>query len=212
VYTIIAREGEVLSDPKALAVTLRLKAGSIHKLGTKPDSYQRIDFNAYDLRLYLKTGLREKKSEEKNPADMTLGELMQAIRILESRKKDVKAQWVKVHEKFSVPFACLTFAVIAVPLGVQSRGARKSKSRGLSWSIGVLLLYYLLTNAGNSLSERGVVPVEMGMWAPNFLFLSLGIYLLVKAARESPVLFLVWIQKAIERLRLARERKGGPEG
>ncbi len=212
VYTIIAREGEVLSDPKALAVTLRLKDGSIHKLGKQPDAYQKIDFNAYDLRLYLKTGLAEKKGEEKHPADMTLGELTRAIRILQSKKVDVKPQWVKIHEKFSIPFACLLFGIIAVPLGLQSRAARRSKSRGFSWSIGVLLLYYLLTNAGTSLAERGAVPLVAGMWAPNLLFLALGIYLLVKAANESPVLFLVWIQKGIDRLRLGGKKRGESGG
>ncbi len=65
VYTIIAREGEVLSDPKALAVTLRLKNGSIHKLGKQPDAYQKIDFNTYDLRLDLKTGLTGKERRGK---------------------------------------------------------------------------------------------------------------------------------------------------
>ena len=208
-YTIIAREGEVLSDPQALAVTLRLRSGSIHKLGRQPDSYQKTDFNTYDLRLYLKTGLKEKKSEEKNPADMTLIELSRAVQVLQSKRADVKIQWVKIHEKFSIPFACLIFGIIGVPLGAQSRLGRGSKSWGFSWSIGVFLVYYLLTNAGTSLAERGVVPLEVGMWAPNGIFLLLAIYLLVKAAHESPVQFLVWIQKAIERLRRGRKEGGG---
>jgi lipopolysaccharide export system permease protein len=208
-YTIIAREGEVLSDPQALAVTLRLRSGSIHKLGRQPDSYQKTDFNTYDLRLYLKTGLKEKKSEEKNPADMTLSELSQAVQVLQSKRANVKIQWVKIHEKFSIPFACLIFGIIGVPLGAQSRLGRGSKSWGFSWSIGVFLIYYLLTNAGTSLAERGVVPLEVGMWAPNGIFLVLGIYLLVKAAHESPVQFLVWIQRAIERLRRGRKEGGG---
>ncbi len=208
-YTIIAREGEILSDPQALAVILRLKNGSIHKLGKQPDAYQKIDFNTYDLRLYLKTGLKEKKTEEKHPSDMTLSELSQAVEVLRAKKADVKIQWVKIHEKFSIPFACLIFGIIGIPLGAQSRVARGSKSRGFSWSIGVFLVYYLLTNAGTSLAERGVVPLEVGMWAPNVIFLVLGIYLLVKAAHESPVRLLVWIQKAIERLRQGQKEEGG---
>ena len=141
IYTIVAREGEVLSDPQALAVILRLKSGSIHKLGRQPDSYQKTDFNTYDLRLYLKTGLKEKKTEEKNPADMTLSELSQAVQVLRSKRANVKIQWVKIHEKFSIPFACFVFGIIGVPLGVQSRVARGSKSRaspgrsGSFWSI-----------------------------------------------------------------------------
>jgi len=209
VLTIIAREGEVLSDPGTLAITLRLKRGAIHKLGKEPDAYQKIDFNTYDLRLHLKTGLKEKRTEEKHPADMTLTELSRAIQALQAKGSAAKIQWVKVHEKFSIPFACLVFGLIGIPLGLQSRVARGGKFQGFAWAIGVLLVYYLLTNAGTSLAERGVVLLEVGMWSANAIFLTLGIYLLVKAANESPVLLFVWLQRALERFRPKRGEKGG---
>jgi lipopolysaccharide export system permease protein len=209
VLTIIAREGEVLSDPGTLTITLRLKRGAIHKLGKEPDAYQKIDFNTYDLRLHLKTGLKEKRTEEKHPADMTLTELSRAIQALQAKGSAAKIQWVKVHEKFSIPFACLVFGLIGIPLGLQSRVARGGKFQGFAWAIGVLLVYYLLTNAGTSLAERGVVLLEVGMWSANAIFLTLGIYLLVKAANESPVLLFVWLQRALERFRPKRGEKGG---
>jgi lipopolysaccharide export system permease protein len=209
VLTIIAREGEVLSDPGTLAITLRLKRGAIHKLGKEPDAYQKIDFSTYDLRLHLKTGLKEKGTEEKHPADMTLAELSRAIQVLQAKGSAAKIQWVKVHEKFSIPFACLVFGLIGIPLGLQSRVARGGKFQGFAWAIGVLLVYYLLTNAGTSLAERGVVLLEVGMWSANAIFLTLGVYLLVKAANESPVLLFVWLQRAVERLRLKPGEEGG---
>ena len=209
VLTIIAREGEVLSDPGTLAITLRLKRGAIHKLGKEPDAYEKIDFSTYDLRLHLKTGLKEKRTEEKHPADMTLAELGRSIQALRAKGSHAKIQWVKVHEKFSIPFACLVFGLIGIPLGLQSRVARSGKFQGFAWAIGVLLVYYLLTNAGTSLAERGVVLLEAGMWSANAVFITLGIYLLIKAANESPVLLFVWIQRAVERLRRKRGEEGG---
>jgi len=212
VLSIIAREGEVLSNPDTLAITLRLKRGAIHKLGKEPDAYQKVDFSTYDLRLYLKTGLKEKRTEEKHPSDMTLAELTRSIQALQAKGSQAKLQWVKLHEKFSIPFACLVFGLIGVPLGLQSRVARGGKFQGFAWAIGVLLVYYLLTNAGTSLAERGVVLLEAGLWSPNAIFLTLGIYLLVKAANESPVLLFVWLQRAVERLRPKRGEEGGPPG
>jgi lipopolysaccharide export system permease protein len=206
-HTIIARHGMVLSDPQQLIVTLRLKDGAIHKLGDQPSAYQEIDFNNYDLRLNLKTGWKHKQTAEKNPADMSLGELAQAVQALRSKNADAKIQMVKIHEKFSVPFACLVLGIIGIPLGIQSRAGRAGKSMGFVWSIGVLLVYYLLTSAGTSLAERGVVLLEVGMWAANGIFLCLGIYLLVKAANESPVLLLVWLDKGLE---ILRQRWGRP--
>ena len=72
--TIIAPEGTVLSNPRTMTVTLRLKNGAMHRLGDQPDAYQKIDFNIYDLRLDLKAAWRDKPEEKKNPADMSLSE------------------------------------------------------------------------------------------------------------------------------------------
>jgi lipopolysaccharide export system permease protein len=199
-HTIIARQGMVLSDPHLLIVTLRLKNGAIHKLGDQPNAYQKIDFRTYDLRLDLKTGLKEKKGDEKHPADMSLSELTEAVQALRSKKADFKPHRIKIHEKFSIPFACLVFGIIGIPLGLQSRTSRAGRSIGFAWSIGVLLIYYLLTNAGTSLAERGVILLEVGMWAANAIFLGFGLYLLIKAANESPVLLMVWLSRAIARL------------
>jgi len=215
VHTIIARQGTVLSDPRQLTVTLRLKDGAIHKLGRQPEVYQKVDFNTYDLRLALKTGFKKMPHEEKHPADMSLPELIEAIQALQSKKADSKFQWIKIHEKFTIPFACLVLGIIGIPLGLQAQGARPGKSIGFAWAIGVLLVYYLLTNTGISLAERGVVPLAIGMWSPNATFLSLGIYLLFKAANESPVFLMVLLNRGIARLQKLlntssgiQERKG----
>jgi len=111
---------------------------------------------------------------------MFLGELIQSIQLLRSKNANAKPQQVKIHEKFSIPFACLVFGIIGIPLGLQSRSAWAGRSMGFAWAIGVLLVYYFLTNAGTSLAERGVLILEIGMWAANALFLTLGIYLLVR--------------------------------
>jgi lipopolysaccharide export system permease protein len=151
--------------------------------------------------LDLKAAWREKPDSPKHPGDMSLQELSRAIRLLGAQNADTKQHWVKVHEKFSIPFACLVFGLIAVPLGIQARGSSASKSMGFSWSLGVLLVYYLMTNLGTSLAERGHVILELGMWAPNTLLLALGLYLLIKAAQESPVFFIVWLNRFIEKIR-----------
>jgi lipopolysaccharide export system permease protein len=207
--TIVAPVGTVFSDPQAMTVTLRLRNGAMHKLGRKADAYQKIDFNAYDLRLDLKAAWRERPGAKKHPADMTLQELGNAIALLRAQNADTKPQWVKVHEKFSIPFACLVFGLIAVPLGVQARSYRSGKSMGFAWSLGVLLVYYLMTNTGTSLAERGAVLLEIGMWAPNTLLLALGLYLLAKAARESPVFFIVFLNRLVEKIRRTGERTLG---
>jgi sulfite exporter TauE/SafE len=66
-----------------------------------------------------------------------------------------------------------------------------------------------MTNTGTSLAERGAILLEVGMWAPNALLLLLGLYLLVKAARESPVFFIVFLNRLVEKIRRVGERTLG---
>lgn len=199
-HTIIAREGEVVADPNQLTVTLKLKKGSIHKLGRQPEVYQKIDFATYDLRLNLKTGLAKRPEEKKHPADMSLYELWHALSSFGLKKGEIKILLIKIHEKFTIPFACLVFGLMGIPLGAQSPFGRTGKSLGFSWSVAIILIYYLLTNAGNSLAERGLLPVEVGLWFPNAFFLTIGIYFLIKAARGTPLFLVTGVNKIMGRI------------
>jgi lipopolysaccharide export system permease protein len=49
------------------------------------------------------------------------------------------------------------------------------------------LFYYLVLSAGLVFGETGAYPPLIGMWMPNIVMGGLGLYLLVKAAREEPV-------------------------
>src|SRR4030042_3038572 len=51
--TIVAKEGYLIPNPEKLEMTLQLKNGSIHRLSQKKKSYQKIDFETYNLILNL---------------------------------------------------------------------------------------------------------------------------------------------------------------
>ena len=48
------------------------------------------------------------------------------------------------------------------------------------------------------LALRHTIPTFLAGWAPNFLFGALGIYLLVKVAKESPFKPAIWLTEAID--------------
>src|SRR5258706_251367 len=91
--------------------------------------------------------------------------------------------WVEIHKKFSIPFACITFGVLGLPLGITNR--RGGKSSGFSLSIAIILFYYVTINNGEALAAAGKIPPFIGMWAANIILLSLGIYLLIRANRDA---------------------------
>jgi LPS export ABC transporter permease LptG len=91
--------------------------------------------------------------------------------------------WVEIHKKFSIPFACITFGILGLPLGITNR--RGGKSSGFSLSIAIILFYYVTINNGEALAAAGRITPFIGMWAANIILLSLGIYLLIRANRDA---------------------------
>ena len=90
---------------------------------------------------------------------------------------------VEFHKKFAIPFACLVFALIGVPMAVTS--SRSGKGISVSLAIAVYLIYYLFLVGGEKFADRGKLDPFLAMWAANFFLLALGLPLFIKAARES---------------------------
>ncbi len=90
---------------------------------------------------------------------------------------------VEFHKKFAIPFACLVFALIGVPMAVTS--SRSGKGISVSLAIAVYLVYYLFLVGGEKFADRGRLDPFLAMWAANFFLLALGIPLFIKSARES---------------------------
>ena len=113
-----------------------------------------------------------------------------------------------MHRKFSVPFACLVFGLVGVPLGI--RPARAVRSRGFSVSLVVIFLYYLLLTTGETLAQKGGVPPLLALWTPNVVFLLLGMILFVVAARERPLAIGSRLGHGLSALRLRSQPASPP--
>jgi len=113
---------------------------------------------------------------------MTLPELRAAIASKTVAGDPTFVERVEVQRKFSIPFACLVFAALGVPLGIQP--SRSVHSRGFSMSLVLIFVYYLLLTFGQNLGERGSLPTAVAVWLPNTVLSIVAIYLLARAARE----------------------------
>ena len=184
--TIVAKTGYIASDPKSLSLNLRLIDGSIHRVGQVLESYQMGSFKTYDINI----GLDSASLGELDYHEMTLSELRDIKNSLSPDNPDINEIKVEFHKKFSIPFACIVFGLIAIPLGI--RKVRGGKSYGLIISLLVCLIYYLLLLTGESLGKNGTLPPLFGMWLPNMVMALLGIYLFVHAARESTPRIFTW--------------------
>ncbi len=184
--TIVAKKGYITSVPESLSINLRLLDGSIHRVGKVVESYQMGSFNTYDININLDAS----SLSELDYSEMTLSQLLATIKSLSPDNPEVNEIKVEFHKKFSIPFACIVFGLIAIPLGI--RKVRGGKSYGLIISLLVCLVYYLLLLTGESLGKNGTLPPLLSMWLPNIIMALLGMYLFFHAARESTPLIFVW--------------------
>jgi len=90
---------------------------------------------------------------------------------------------IEYHKKFSIPFAALSFVVLAFPLGLFS----KRSGRGVGFGIGLLIatVYWAMLIGGQTFgTQRMFFPPVLAMWAPNVLFFIVGIVIIVGRARR----------------------------
>jgi lipopolysaccharide export system permease protein len=199
VSTIVARKGELFSDPERFLWLLRLYDGSISQVNRERRSVHTLEFNTYDFSLDLGRAISKKKSRRKYEKEMSLGELRHTLRNAQHKDIQYYLMLLEYHEKFSIPLSCFVLGLVAVPLGIQFKTAKRSS--GIVLGLFFFLLYYVLLAAGWSLGEAGTYPPIIGMWVPNLVLGAIGLYLLVMTARERSVRALLVLLKVVEWLR-----------
>ncbi len=90
---------------------------------------------------------------------------------------------VEYHKKFAIPFACLVFVLLGVPMAVST--SRSGRGISVSLALGVYLVYYLFLVAGEDLADRGRMDPFLAMWLANFVLTALGVPIFLRTVRES---------------------------
>lgn len=183
--TVVAPLGRMVSDPDRLLFHLRLHNGTIHQVDLKKRSVNTVRFETYDIRLDLKQAMESLPDEPTHEQEMSLSELRSHLKDPPSRDFRYYRRLMEFHRKFAIPVACFALGLLAVPLGVQSKSARKSF--GLALGFFLFLFYYLLLSAGMVWGETGAYPPAIGMWLPNIVTGGIGWLLLVRTVRGRPV-------------------------
>jgi len=198
--TVFANEGLMISDNKTQTVTLRLLNGTVYTSGDDGKGDYHTDFETYDVNLDLRETMSGMRAKEDEPKDMTLPELREAIARKQAEGQPYAGELVEFHRKFAIPFACVVFGLVGVPLGIGQ--ARAVKSRGFAVSLCVIFVYYILLSTGQGLAEQGSISAWIGLWLPNLVFGLLGIFLVRRAGRER-ALFGTWLVDLVAQLREA---------
>ncbi|WP_054690041.1 LptF/LptG family permease [Desulfosarcina cetonica] len=176
---------------------LRLYDGMISQMDMRDRSAHTVNFSTYDIRLDMKSAISRESLLRKTPDEMPLGELNAYLKKNQKNKTVYFGALGNYYKKFSIPVACLAMGLLAIPLGIQNRQAKKSFGIGLG--LFFFLLYYILLSLGSTFGESGYYPPVLGMWMPDLILGGAGLMLLIRSARERPVTF-AWLDEFFARL------------
>ena len=140
-----------------------------------------VNFNRYQYP--LGEGPRELAKVPSDANDMTLKQAKKAEALYQKsgNTKEARRMRVRIQEKFTLPAACLVFALIGSAFGVRSF-SRSSKSQGFGLSVLLIFGYYILSFFSSSLGVKGIFNPFLAAWAPVFIAITVALFLIKRAS------------------------------
>jgi lipopolysaccharide export system permease protein len=112
---------------------------------------------------------------------------------------------VEIHKKFALAVACVVFVLLGAPIAL--RFPRGGVGLVIGVSLFVFAAYYSFLIAGEELSNRGMLPPWIAMWAANVLFTAVGLPLALRMGSESGTARGGGFAEVLERIRFWRQRR-----
>jgi len=104
----------------------------------------------------------------------------------ESLNRKVIRLKLEMGQRYSLPFASLALALLALPLGIQPPRTQRTWGAGIAVTLGmsVFILYYGLFSIGLVLAQNNRLHPLLALWIPNLSVFLLALYLIRKTASE----------------------------
>ena len=143
-----------------------------------------LAFDEYKVRLPLDSLFKSLDLGEVRPREMSWSKLTGITREQALQRDENYANKLDVerHKRWAYPVACIALTLFVLPLASAFEGLHRQT--GLVLALVMFFVYYSLMSLGFSTGEAGTIPPSIGLWAPNVLFLGLGIYGLWLTAHE----------------------------
>ena len=104
-------------------------------------------------------------------------------RLIPIYAKETNKFAVEIHKKFSVPFACIIFVLLGMPLGILAKKSNMGVS--VSISLVVFIIYWSFLILGEELADNTIINPIIAMWAPNIFLALLSYYLYSLISKEN---------------------------
>jgi len=97
-------------------------------------------------------------------------------------EKDHSRSLTELNKRYSFSLACLTFALVGIPLGVTAQ--RRETSTGFALSLITATVYLVFIILADTLNDKPDTMPHLIMWVPNVLFMGIGGWLFYRLSRR----------------------------
>lgn len=122
-------------------------------------------------------------SKDRDYNEMNIAESQEYLKLLQQsgKEKKIRKLIIRIQQKYSLPFACVAFALVGAALGTKPQ--RTSKATGFGISVLLVFSYYLLMSIGDALGLSGVLSPVIAGWLPTLCGFAMGAVLLVRVSQ-----------------------------
>jgi lipopolysaccharide export system permease protein len=110
-----------------------------------------------------------------------LGRPDSTVPVTERENQRMRVQ-ITIHEKFATAFSVLSFALIAIPLGIKV--SRKETSANLGMGLAMAMAYYFATIVIGWFDTHTALRPDLLMWLPNLVFQGVGLAMFYRIDRS----------------------------
>ncbi len=179
---ILAKKGSLEVNRKEQKAVLKLQEGIVHTYEIKePEKYSLTAFSNFREELDIKN-LFIKTSKEKRVREKDIEELFRSIKKMDKKNTLYNSHLIEIHKKFALPFACIIFAFIGLPLGISVK--KGGRTIGFTISLIFILIYYILITGGENLAHDNKISPFLGMWGANIIIGIFGFILFYSSLKE----------------------------
>lgn len=104
-------------------------------------------------------------------------ELSEYINQLEGVGAPTIAPRLDLKRRLAFPFSCLTLAFLAIPFAITKHARKFSPLLSVAIGVGIGLAFWLLMSLFEAAGQQESLPLNVAIWGPQILFLTVGLYL-----------------------------------
>ncbi len=179
---VFAREGRFLPAMEGEPTGLELHDGTIHGNPPGKGLYRMASFGRMNFRVPV--GISE-VSIANEPKGMTLPQLAAKVKQTGGVGPGARFRYY-FHRRLSLAFSCISFGLLAIPLGLSQRARGKSSAFGKT--LALILSYYLFIAGAGLIEKSSPGAMVAVLWAPNVLGIILSIWILWRSGQRMDLL------------------------